>query len=119
MRIYIIRHADPDYANDTITPAGHLEAQALAKRMSSIGLDRIYCSPLGRAVATMRYTSDLLGVPATTEEWTREMSDCRMGAGTRADWVAWDCHGEIIRGAESFPRHDNWHDLPSLSNPII
>lgn len=30
MRLYIIRHADPDYPNNTITPEGHLEAQALA-----------------------------------------------------------------------------------------
>ncbi len=29
MRLYIIRHADPDYPNNTITPEGHLEAQAL------------------------------------------------------------------------------------------
>lgn len=28
MRLYIIRHADPDYPNNTITPAGHLEAKA-------------------------------------------------------------------------------------------
>lgn len=24
MKLYLIRHADPDYANDTITDAGHL-----------------------------------------------------------------------------------------------
>lgn len=40
MRLYIIRHADPDYPNNTITPEGHLEAQALAKRLSSHGLDQ-------------------------------------------------------------------------------
>lgn len=40
MRLYIIRHGDPDYANDTITPAGHREAQALAQRMAAQGLDR-------------------------------------------------------------------------------
>ncbi|MEC9258269.1 MAG: histidine phosphatase family protein, partial [Candidatus Poribacteria bacterium] len=28
MRLYIIRHADPDYPNRTITEKGHLEAQA-------------------------------------------------------------------------------------------
>ena len=32
MRLYIIRHADPDYPNRTITEKGHLEAQSLAKR---------------------------------------------------------------------------------------
>ena len=52
MILYIIRHADADYKNDTITPAGRLKAEALARRMKSYGLDRIYCSPLGRAQGT-------------------------------------------------------------------
>ena len=34
MRLYIIRHADPDYKNDTITVFGHKDAQALAKRLA-------------------------------------------------------------------------------------
>ena len=60
MRLYIIRHADPDYPNRTITDKGHLEAQALAKRLASQGLDRIYSSPLGRAIHTAQYTADTL-----------------------------------------------------------
>ena len=61
MRLFIIRHADPDYPNHTITAAGHLEARALAKRMQRLGPDRIYHSPLGRAIDTMRYTAEALG----------------------------------------------------------
>lgn len=74
MRLYIIRHADPDYPNNTITPEGHLEAQALAKRLSSHGLDRIYASPLGRALDTMRYTADSLGMTHEVEHWTQELA---------------------------------------------
>jgi len=29
MRIYIIRHADPDYENDTLTSVGHREGVSL------------------------------------------------------------------------------------------
>ncbi len=54
MRLYIIRHADPDYVNDNLTPAGHLEAAALGERMASEGLNLIYSSPRGRALETMR-----------------------------------------------------------------
>lgn len=73
MKIYLIRHADPDYANDTITPHGHREAAALATRMQKEGITRIVASPLGRAQATARYTADLLKLPVTTEPWTREI----------------------------------------------
>ena len=66
MRLYIIRHADPDYEHDTLTEDGHKEAQALAKRLASHGLDRIYCSPLGRAIDTARYTAEPLEQTSST-----------------------------------------------------
>lgn len=62
MRIYLIRHADPDYDNDTIAPRGHLEAQALADRLLRENIDAIYCSPLQRAQHTMSYTQKLTGL---------------------------------------------------------
>ena len=34
MRIYIIRHADPDYDNDTLTSVGHRKAVALAEKLA-------------------------------------------------------------------------------------
>ncbi|MCA1595762.1 MAG: histidine phosphatase family protein, partial [Chloroflexi bacterium] len=61
MRLYIIRHADPDYPNNTITEDGHKEARALADRLAAEKLDRIYCSPMGRAIDTARYTADRCG----------------------------------------------------------
>ena len=33
MRILIIRHGDPDYANDTLTEKGHKEAKLLAEKL--------------------------------------------------------------------------------------
>ena len=33
MRILIIRHGDPDYANDTLTEKGHREAKLLAEKL--------------------------------------------------------------------------------------
>ena len=33
MKIILIRHAEPDYANDSLTPLGFKEAAYLAKRM--------------------------------------------------------------------------------------
>src|SRR3569833_1782620 len=80
MRLYIIRHADPDYPNNTITAAGHLEAAALAERLATEGLTHIYASPLGRAVHTMRYTADKIGLPHTIEEWTQELHALRITA---------------------------------------
>ena len=46
MLVYIVRHAEPDYSIDSLTPAGHSEAQALAGRMGKIGLTHLYASGL-------------------------------------------------------------------------
>ncbi len=79
MRIYILRHADPDYERDTLTPSGHGEARALAQYLQTLGVSEIYASPLGRTQATASYTADLLNLPIFCEPWLRELDD---------DWVA-------------------------------
>lgn len=52
MKIVFIRHADPDYQTDSLTPVGIEQAQALAEYMKDIKVDKIYSSPMGRAYLT-------------------------------------------------------------------
>lgn len=98
MRLYIIRHADPDYANDSITPDGHLEAQALADRMATEGIGRIFCSPLGRARQTMQYTADRLGLTAEIQDWMRELSGMGIQLQPWGHLAAWDVPAEVYHG---------------------
>jgi probable phosphoglycerate mutase len=120
MRLYLIRHADPDYPNNTITPAGHLEAQALARRLATEGLTHIYCSPLGRAIDTMQYTSRATGLSPRTEPWMAELDQFRLDL--PAPWprlMAWDVPGELTRAQLPCPTSDNWHALPCFSLPVL
>lgn len=119
MRLFIIRHADPDYPNKTITAAGHLEAQALARRFQRQRPDRIYCSPLGRALHTMQYTADALGLEPDIEEWTQEMAELQLEYTEGGAMVAWDLPGEVIREREGFAAHDRWHARPPFADPIF
>lgn len=96
MRIYIVRHADPDYATDSITPAGHLEARALADRMHAEGINRIFCSPLGRARLTMQYTANRLNLAAETQEWMQELSGMTIQLPPWGNLAAWDVPGEVF-----------------------
>ena len=72
MLFYLIRHGEPNYDLDTLTPRGFEQAEALARRMALHGLDRIYASPLGRAQDTARPTAKLLGLPIEIEPWSSE-----------------------------------------------
>ncbi len=97
MRLYIIRHADPDYPNNTITEAGHAEARALAQRLAGEGLTRLYSSPLGRAQDTAAYTAEVTGLQVGIEPWTRELAALRMPAGPLQGGMLWDAHGHLLR----------------------
>ncbi len=119
MRLYIIRHADPDYPNNTITAAGHLEAKALSVRMQKLGLDHIYSSPLGRAVDTMRYTADTLGKTHTIEPWTAELGDCTVEIDPWGKLCVWDVPGEHVREIAPYVTHDNWHEHQHFANPFV
>ncbi len=74
MRILLIRHGDPDYANDTVTEKGKREVRLLAERLAGEGIDKIYCSPLGRAQATAAPTAEKIGKPIHTLPWLAELS---------------------------------------------
>jgi broad specificity phosphatase PhoE len=96
MRIYIIRHADPDYDNDTLTSVGHREAFALAERLEAERINRIYCSPLGRARRTMQYTAERLNQEAEIQEWLQELSGMSIHHGEWGRLAAWDVPGEAL-----------------------
>jgi len=117
MRLFIIRHADPDYPNNTITPAGHLEARALAERLAKLGLDRIYSSPLGRAVDTARYTADAFGLTPVIQPWTAELSWAHIEQDGLGKSMPWDVHGHTVRRWKEEPTAANWHTLPPLDRP--
>lgn len=73
MVLYIVRHGRPDYATDSLLPDGREQAEAVAVRLASAGIDEIHASPLGRAQETARPLADMLGLPVVTEPWAREL----------------------------------------------
>ncbi|RAP74183.1 histidine phosphatase family protein [Paenibacillus montanisoli] len=117
MKLYIIRHAEPDYPNNTITQPGHLEAQALAERLAGTKIDRIYSSPLGRALHTMQYTADALGMQATVLPWLEELGGWQMTNAAGESMIAWNCDPTWVREHRPFPSSDDWHERAPFNNP--
>ena len=66
MKLIFIRHAEPDYAKDSLTEKGFREAKLLANRTKNWNVTQFYCSPLGRAQATAMPTLETHGVTLTT-----------------------------------------------------
>ncbi len=60
MLIFYVRHGDPIYDPDSLTPLGHRQAEAVAKRLALYGIDRIFASTSNRAIQTATPTSELV-----------------------------------------------------------
>jgi len=54
MKIYIIRHAEPDYKNNTLTEKGFREVEILKERMKNYHFKELYVSTLPRAIYTAK-----------------------------------------------------------------
>lgn len=72
MLLYFIRHGDPIYEPDMLTPLGKRQAEALARRLARYGLDEIYSSSSERAIQTMQPTAEMLKKEAVILDWTNE-----------------------------------------------
>jgi broad specificity phosphatase PhoE len=121
MRLYIIRHGNPDYELDDLTEAGHREAQALGKFFAREGLDEIYSSPLGRARRTAGYSAEATGLSVGIEDWAREMHEL---ADQKLGIVIWDYDPNIFAsmGEEERGRAlagGAWKDRYPLNHPQL
>lgn len=72
MLFYYIRHGDPIYDPDSLTPLGHEQAKAVAKRLCMYGVDQIYSSPSNRARLTAQPTCDYLKKEMKICPWADE-----------------------------------------------
>lgn len=118
MRIYLIRHADPDYERDSITPEGEAEAEALADHLEDEGITHLYASPLGRAQATARIVAQRIGRKVRTEEWTAEWGHLRL-ATRHGERCMWDLDGEDLRTGQLAQDPLGWAAAEPLHNPDL
>lgn len=72
MRLIFIRHGDPNYEIDSLTPKGWKEADLLAQRIKTWPAMEYFVSPLGRAQDTARICLEPLGITPTTLPWIQE-----------------------------------------------
>jgi probable phosphoglycerate mutase len=76
MKILLIRHGDPNYKDNALTPLGHLQAEALADRLQRRGtrFSAIYASEYGRAIETAEHVAVRLGMDLQRLGFIHEIS---------------------------------------------
>lgn len=82
MKIYLVRHATPDWSRTDIrydvppgpplTPHGEAEARKLGEFLRDAGIKKIYASPLERTQRTAQLAAETVGLEVVTEELIAE-----------------------------------------------
>lgn len=119
MRLLIVRHADPDYSIDSLTPAGWEEAKLLADRLAPIPVAAYYVSPLGRAKDTASLT---LKKPAARQ---KPVAGCvnlprrRYIPGKDSGHCVWDWLPDAWMAEPKYFDKDHWHETEVFQNTHV
>lgn len=116
MKILIIRHGDPNYELDSLTPQGFVEADLLAQRLSGMQIDDFYCSPYGRAKATAAPTLERFGKTAEILPWLREFDGKIQSPFTGKSRIAWDLPPSIWCMDKAYFDVTDWHHAGLLAD---
>ncbi len=102
MKIIFVRHGNPDYALDCLTELGHIQAAAVAERLATEKIERIYSSTCGRALETAGYTAQKLGLEVYPCDFIREINwKVKDNIDPQYAGSPWDRAREFIEGGRS------------------
>lgn len=119
MRIVFVRHGHPNYEQDCLTELGHLQAQAVSRRVADEGISEIYSSTCGRALETAGYTADLLGLPIVRCDFMREIAwASKDGTELFHDGNPWFIGWNRIEHGESL-FHTDWQQREPFCHSVV
>jgi len=117
MRLYYVRHGDPIYSPDSLTPLGRRQAEALSRRMTLHGLDRIFASTSIRAQQTAQPTAEVLKKDITLLDWAHENHAwAQLAFDVEPGRRTWACSSERFKMAFQHPEvralGRRWYEHP-------
>ena len=120
MLLFYIRHGDPIYQPDSLTPLGHRQAESVAKRLSMYGIDEIYSSTSIRAMQTAQPTCEYMKTELQTLDWMHEtLASKEMSLPLDENNKTW-CwahpkYSKILASREVRDMGNRWHEHPELA----
>ena len=119
MRILLIRHAEPDYTVDSLTPKGRVEAELLSRRLIRYPVRDFYVSPLGRARETAEYTLSKLGRTAEVLPWLAEFRGRCLNPETGRKGLPWDLSPRLWSALPGAHDVRSWMDAPLFAGSDV
>ena len=123
MIFFYVRHGDPVYHPDSLTPKGEREAEAIGKRLAMYGVDEIYTSTSNRAILTAKPTCELLHKTHTELEFCHESLAYKEFSGESNGVRRWVCELEEYKNLFVSPEirkmDKEWYEHPALASTGI
>lgn len=119
MRLLFVRHAEPDYAVDSLTPKGRLEAELLSRRLARLQVKAFYVSPLGRAKDTAAPTLRKVDRTAEIRPWLAEFRGHYYDEARGRNHVPWDLKPEVWRSFPGSYDLDGWTQHPLFTGSNV
>ena len=121
MLLFYIRHGDPIYNPDSLTPLGTRQAEAVGRRLAMHGLDKIYASTSERAILTAKPAAEItkreivmLDFCNERYAWDEFVTFNEKG---EKDWVwRYPKTAAILLSPEITALGDKWYEHPSLKD---
>ncbi len=113
MLLFYIRHGEPIYVPDSLTPLGHEQAEAIGKRLSKFGIDRIFASTSNRAIQTATPTSKKLNKEITLLDFCNETYAWQDFSVLENDLKTWVFHcpkANSIIAEKEVAYNDKWYN---------
>lgn len=108
MKILIIRHGEPDYSIDSLTPKGWREADLLADRLSGMDIADFYVSPMGRARDTAKATLERVNREAEVLPWLHEFRGVFLNPRDGRREYPWDLMPQYWTKQPELFEQDGW-----------
>ncbi|MBR5527648.1 MAG: histidine phosphatase family protein [Clostridia bacterium] len=119
MLFYYVRHGDPIYDPDSLTPLGERQAEAVAKRLAVHGIDEVYTSTSNRAKLTAKPTLEMLKLQATELDFCNEShawQELTMVTPTGRRWLFGDNESLLLMTDPEFIRlGEKWYEHPKFA----
>lgn len=120
MLLLYIRHGDPIYNPNSLTPLGRRQAEAVSKRLALYGVDEIYSSPSTRAMQTAEPTAELLKLNIKELDFADEAHPWReltcVNENGKTTWLyQYDKARALFTSKEVRSLGDRWYEHPELT----
>ena len=119
MLFYYVRHGDPIYSPDSLTPLGHRQAEAVAHRLALHGIDEIYSSTSNRAILTATPTSEILKKEIKLLDFANEGHAWRELTVNTENGKRWlfhsDYHRRLVNDENFIALGHKWYEHPEFA----